>query len=135
LGDARYDEAADHFTAAVTSDTFLSNIIHRTYDDFVMVRQDSAYLTLLITECLVQLFGWDLESMVLTTHQKRCQAFLSAGKTDEALEAHNYMMDAIGESAKASCLEWSNGKFSVVLLAAYHTYPLFNQNSRNDVAR
>jgi hypothetical protein len=47
---------------------------------------------------------------MLTTHQKRCQAFLSAGKSDEALEAHKFMMDAIDEPMKASCLEWSNGK-------------------------
>jgi hypothetical protein len=56
--------------------------------------------------------------LLLTTHQKRCQAFLSAGKIDEALEAHKYMMDAIDETAKASCLDWSNGKLSVTLPAA-----------------
>jgi hypothetical protein len=72
-----------------------------------------AYLTLFITECFVQIFGWDLPSLLLTTHQKRCQAFLSAGKTDEALEAHKCMMDAIDDTAKASCLDWSNGKISV----------------------
>ncbi|KAG1812576.1 uncharacterized protein BJ212DRAFT_1370649, partial [Suillus subaureus] len=54
------------------------------------------------------LFGWDLLSVLLTTHQKRCQAFLSAGKRDEALEAHKYMMDTIDETTKASCLDWSN---------------------------
>ncbi|KAG1816648.1 hypothetical protein EV424DRAFT_1625404, partial [Suillus variegatus] len=42
---------------------------------------------------------------------KRCQTFLSAGKPDEALETHQYMMDAIDESAKADCLDWSNGEF------------------------
>jgi hypothetical protein len=47
-------------------------------------------------------------SLGVTTHQKQCQAFLSAGKPDEALEAHRYMMDAIDESAKVSCLDWSN---------------------------
>jgi hypothetical protein len=133
LGDARHDEAADHFTAAVNSDAFSSKNIHLIYDDFVVVRQDDAYLMLFITECFVQLFGWDGPPLLLTTHQKRCQAFISAGKTDEALEAHKNMMDAIDESAKASCLDWSNGKFSVTLLAAYHTYPHFIQNSRNDV--
>ncbi|KAG2113800.1 uncharacterized protein F5147DRAFT_34215 [Suillus discolor] len=46
--------------------------------------------------------------MLLTTHQKRCQAFLLAGKPDEALEAHKYMMDVIDETAKASCLDWFN---------------------------
>jgi hypothetical protein len=40
--DARHDEAADHFTAAVTSGAFSSKIIHRTYDDFIVVRQDDA---------------------------------------------------------------------------------------------
>jgi hypothetical protein len=56
--------------------------------------------------------------LLLTTHQKRCQALLSAGKSDEALEAHNYMMDAIDEFAKASCLDWSNGKSLMTSLAA-----------------
>jgi hypothetical protein len=59
---------------------------------------------LFMTECFVQLFGWDLEFMYLTTHQKRCQAFLSAGKPDEALEALRCMMNAMDEPAKASCL-------------------------------
>ncbi|KIK41304.1 hypothetical protein CY34DRAFT_218665 [Suillus luteus UH-Slu-Lm8-n1] len=87
---ARHDEAADHFTAAVNSSAFSSKLIHQRYED------------------LTVLFGWDLESLLLTTHQKRCQAFLSAGKSDEALEAHKYMMDAIDDSAKSSCLDWSN---------------------------
>jgi hypothetical protein len=59
---------------------------------------------LFMTACFVQLFGWDLEFMYLTTHQKRCQAFLSAGKPDEALEALQCMMNAMDEPAKASCL-------------------------------
>ncbi|KAG1896237.1 WD40-repeat-containing domain protein [Suillus fuscotomentosus] len=92
--DARHDEATEHFTAAVNSTAFSPQYIHLIYADFVM------------------LFGWDLESLLLTTHQKRCQAFLSAGKLDEALEAHKYMMDAIDDIAKGSCLNWSNGKSS-----------------------
>ncbi|KAG1887519.1 WD40-repeat-containing domain protein [Suillus fuscotomentosus] len=91
---ARHDEAADHFTAAVNSDALSSKYIHFAYQDLTM------------------LFGWDLESLLLTTHQKRCQAFLSAGKLDEALQAHKYMMDAIDDIVKASCLDWSNGKSS-----------------------
>ncbi|KAG1889108.1 uncharacterized protein F5891DRAFT_151619 [Suillus fuscotomentosus] len=87
---ARHDEAADHFTAAVNASALSSKIIHLIYEDLVM------------------LFGWDLRSLLLTTHQKRCQAFLSAGKLDEALKAHQYMMDAIDETAKASCHDWSN---------------------------
>ncbi|KAG1896010.1 WD40-repeat-containing domain protein [Suillus fuscotomentosus] len=87
---AHHDEAADHFTAAVNSDAFSSKYIYFAYQD------------------LTVLFGWDLESLLLTTHQKRCQAFLSAGKPDEALEAHKYMMDAIDDITKANCLNWSN---------------------------
>ncbi|KAG2125183.1 WD40-repeat-containing domain protein [Suillus bovinus] len=90
LDNARYDEAADHFTAAVNSGAFLSAFIDQTCQD------------------LVVLFGWDLESLCLTAHQKRCQAFLSASKPDEALQAHQCMMNAIDESTKASCLDWSN---------------------------
>ncbi|KIK41072.1 hypothetical protein CY34DRAFT_806482 [Suillus luteus UH-Slu-Lm8-n1] len=53
-------------------------------------------------------FNWELEARFLTTHQKRCQAFLSAGKPDKALEVYKYMMDTIDESTKTSCLVWSN---------------------------
>jgi hypothetical protein len=75
-----------------------------------MVRQYYAYIMPFVTSDFIQLFGWDLKSLLLTAHQKRCQAFLSAGKSDEALEAHKFMMDTIDDTAKASSLEWSNGK-------------------------
>jgi tetratricopeptide (TPR) repeat protein len=88
LGDAPYDEAVDHFTTAVNSSAFSSKCIHEIYEEIV-------------------LFGWILESLLLTAHQKRCQAFLAAGRSNEALEAYKYMMDAIDESAKAGCLDWS----------------------------
>ncbi|KAG2354882.1 hypothetical protein BDR07DRAFT_1427965 [Suillus spraguei] len=90
LSDARHNEAADHFTAAVNSSASISKYVLQAYED------------------LTVLFGWDLESLYLTAHQKRCQAFLSAGKPHESFEAYLYMMDAIDESAKASCLDWSN---------------------------
>ncbi|KAG1734822.1 heterokaryon incompatibility protein-domain-containing protein [Suillus lakei] len=61
-----------------------------------------------IINCLVQLFGLDLESLWLTAHQKRCQALLSAGKHEDGLKSHKTMMDAIDETTKASCLDWSN---------------------------
>ncbi|KAG1790602.1 uncharacterized protein HD556DRAFT_1488069 [Suillus plorans] len=96
---AHHDEAADHFTAAVNSDALSSKYIHFLYQD------------------LTVLFGWDLESLLFTTHQKRCQAFLSAGKPDQALHAHKYMMDAIDETATTSCLDWSNGEFYVLCAA------------------
>jgi hypothetical protein len=113
LGDARLDEAADHFTAAVNVGAPSSKFI-QTYEDLTVVRQDViACIMLFINKCFLQLFGWDLQALCLTAHQKRCHAFLSAGKPDKALEAYKYMMDAIGESAKASCLLWSNGKSAV----------------------
>ncbi|KAG2743238.1 hypothetical protein P692DRAFT_201795091 [Suillus brevipes Sb2] len=87
---SRHDEAADHFTAAVNAGALSSTFIHQIFED------------------LTVLFGWDLQTLCLTAHQKRCQAFLLAGKPDKALEAHKYMMDTIDESAKASCLVWSN---------------------------
>ncbi|KAG1799939.1 uncharacterized protein HD556DRAFT_1439606 [Suillus plorans] len=124
---AHHDEAADHFTAAMHSDAFSSKYIH------------------LVCQDLTVLFGWDLESLLLTTHQKRCQAFLSASKPDEALNAHKYMTDAMDETAKASCLDWSNGD---VLCAAngnsalaandydkaiYLYSAIINSNSASDV--
>jgi hypothetical protein len=78
------------------------------------VRRYNASEISFITACFIQLFGWILESLLLTAHQKRCQAFLAAGRSNEALEAYKYMMDAIDESAKAGCLDWSYGKSSVI---------------------
>jgi hypothetical protein len=79
-----------------------------------MVRQnDIAYIMLFTNKRFVQLFGWDLKALCLTAHQKRCQAFLSAGKPDKALQALIYMLDTIDETAKASCLVWSNGKSAI----------------------
>ncbi|KAG2113754.1 uncharacterized protein F5147DRAFT_834759 [Suillus discolor] len=129
LDGARYDEAADHFTAAVNSTAFSSRYIHLTYEDLTM------------------LFGWDLKSLLLIAHKKRCQAFLSAGKLDKALEAHEYMMNAVDESTKASCLDWSNGEFYVLCAAngdsalavndydkAIYLYSaVINSNSASDV--
>jgi hypothetical protein len=114
LGDARLDEAGDHFTAAVNAGAPSSKSIHQTYEDLTVVRHDDiACIMFLINNCFVQLFGWDLEALLLTPHQKRCQAFLSAGEPDKALEAHRYMMETMDKSAKASCLVWSNGKSAV----------------------
>jgi tetratricopeptide (TPR) repeat protein len=90
LNGTRYDEAVDQFTAALSSNSLSSKSdIHEVYED------------------LVVLFGWDLKSLWLTAHQKRCQAFLSAHKVDEALESHKSMMDDIDETTKTSCLDWS----------------------------
>jgi hypothetical protein len=90
LDGTRHDEAADHFSVAVNSGAFSSKHIHLIYED------------------LTVLFGWDIKSLCLTAHQNRCQAFLLAGKPDEALEAHKSMMDTLDESAKTTCVDWSN---------------------------
>jgi hypothetical protein len=117
LDGARHDEAADHFTAAVNSTAFSSKSIHQTYEDLMTVCQDDTYISLFV----IEYFGHcsaGISSPCCSRHQKRCQAFLSAGKTDDALEAHKYMMDAIDEPGKDGWLEWSNGKFSVTSPAA-----------------
>ncbi|KAG2143535.1 uncharacterized protein EDB93DRAFT_1251951 [Suillus bovinus] len=95
-----YDEAADHFTAAVDSGALSSTSdIHEIYEDLIV--------------SLVQLFGWDLKSVWLTVHQKRCHALLWAGKLNDAMASYRYMMDNIDETTKVSCLECINGKSRV----------------------
>ncbi|OAX39463.1 WD40 repeat-like protein [Rhizopogon vinicolor AM-OR11-026] len=85
-------EAADHFTAAVNTGTFLSkSAIHSKYEEFVV------------------LFGCDFTSLWQTANQKRCHALLRAGKLAEVFEAYRYMTDMSDEATKASCLEWSLG--------------------------
>ncbi|KAG2157956.1 uncharacterized protein EDB93DRAFT_1100758 [Suillus bovinus] len=44
---------------------------------------------------------------------KRCDALLQADKLLDAIESYRFLMDDIDEKAKASCLEWSNGKSRV----------------------
>ncbi|KAG0706967.1 hypothetical protein DFH29DRAFT_97735 [Suillus ampliporus] len=87
---AHYDEAADHFAAAVKSCSFSSTLrTHYLYEDFVV------------------LFGWDFESLWLTAHQKQCQVLLSAGRLDDALESLRHMMEIVDETTKVACLDWS----------------------------
>ncbi|KAG2356060.1 hypothetical protein BDR07DRAFT_1613333 [Suillus spraguei] len=88
---ARYDEAAEHFTAAINCSTLSSKLdMHHIYED------------------LVVLFGWDLESLWLTAHQKRCDALLCAGRLQDAMKSYRCMMDASDDITEANCLEWSN---------------------------
>ncbi|KAG2345397.1 hypothetical protein BDR05DRAFT_998531 [Suillus weaverae] len=97
--EARHSDAANHFTAAVNTSGSSSKLaIHSRYEDFVV------------------LFGWDLKSLWETANKKRCLALLQANRLGEALEAHRYMMDKCDESTKANCLDWSTGKFSVMLI-------------------
>ncbi|KAG1793189.1 uncharacterized protein HD556DRAFT_525147 [Suillus plorans] len=91
LDGARHDEAAVHFTAAIDCSNLPSKSdIDEIYED------------------LVVLFGWDLKSLWLTAHQKRCDALLLAGKLQDAVRSYRYMMDSIDETTRAICLEWSN---------------------------
>lgn len=66
-----------------------------------------------ITKSLVQLFDWNLKSLWLTSCQKRCDALLQADKLLDAIKSYRFLMDDIDKKAKASCLEWSNGKSRV----------------------
>jgi tetratricopeptide (TPR) repeat protein len=93
LNGGRHSEAADHFTAAVKTCAFISQLdIHSKYQDFVV------------------LFGWDLKSLWKNANQKKCDALLRAGRLGEAVESHRYMMDMSDGTTKANCLEWSTSK-------------------------
>ncbi|KAG2049768.1 hypothetical protein BDR06DRAFT_961027, partial [Suillus hirtellus] len=100
LDGAHHDEATVHFTATLNcSNLPLKLNIHEIYED------------------LVVLFGWDLKSLWLTAHQKRCDALLRAGELQDAVRSYQYMMDHIDKTTKASCLEWSKGKSGVLNVA------------------
>ncbi|KAG2346036.1 HET-domain-containing protein [Suillus weaverae] len=90
LDDARHNEAAGHFTAAVNTIDFTSvSAIHSKYDIFVVI------------------FGWDLKSLWLTAHQNWCRSLFLAGRLAEALKSYKHMMDESDKATKASCLDWS----------------------------
>ncbi|OAX39466.1 WD40 repeat-like protein [Rhizopogon vinicolor AM-OR11-026] len=85
-------EAADHFTAAVNTGTFLSkSAVHSKYEEFVV------------------LFGCDFASLWQTANQKRCHALLRAGKLAEVFEACQFMADMSDETTRADSLNWSIG--------------------------
>ncbi|KAG1785862.1 uncharacterized protein HD556DRAFT_1450301 [Suillus plorans] len=93
LDGARYDEAADHFTAALDSrDPSSKSNIHEIYED------------------LVVLFGWDLKSTWQKAHHKRCDALLRAGKLQDAVKSYQHVMTSTDEITNADCLDWSNGE-------------------------
>ncbi|KAG2335872.1 hypothetical protein BDR05DRAFT_971370 [Suillus weaverae] len=100
LDDARRNEAAGHFIAAVNAINFPStSAIHSKYDIFVV------------------LFGWDIKSLWRTAHQNWCHELLQAGRLPEAIKAYRYMMDRADEATKACCLDWSTGKSSMLYAA------------------
>ncbi|KAG2127933.1 uncharacterized protein EDB93DRAFT_1109118 [Suillus bovinus] len=109
----RYNEAVDHFTAAVNASAFFhKSPIHSTYDEFVM------------------LFGWDLKSLWQNANQKQCRALLRAGRIAAAIESYQSTMDKSGEDMKARLGAWFTGSFhtvkrllpltSRVIAATYH---------------
>jgi hypothetical protein len=71
----------------------------------------------------VQLFGWDLKSLWQDANKKRCLALLQASRLEEALEAHQFMMDKCDESTKANSLDWSTGKFSAMSITLQSSPP------------
>ncbi|KAG1730183.1 hypothetical protein EDB19DRAFT_1913005 [Suillus lakei] len=91
VDDARHNDAAEHFAAAVNSST-LSSIpaIHPMYEDFVV------------------LFGWNLKSLWQNAHQKWCDALLRAGRLEDALESYRHMMDK-AFTEECSALYLANG--------------------------
>ncbi|KIK45230.1 hypothetical protein CY34DRAFT_801852 [Suillus luteus UH-Slu-Lm8-n1] len=90
LDGARYNDAADHFAAAVNGGSCWSkSTLQSQYKDFVV------------------LFGWDLESLWQTANENLCHTLLHAGRLSEALESYRYMMDMSDETTRANCLRWS----------------------------
>jgi hypothetical protein len=117
--DGRYSEAADRLDDSVSSITDL--FPRRTLWEpklmiFTIVRYyETEYDTYTDLTCIAQLFGWDLDSLWKTIHQKRCDAFLRAGRVVEAVESIQYMMSMIDDATKECCLEWSTGECIRVL--------------------
>src|SRR6267154_3950936 len=82
-----------------------------------------------ISNCvLVQLFGWDLKSLWQTASKHWCHVLLRAGRLAEAHESYRYMMDISDDAMKASCLDWSIGKYSVAS-PCYNSHPHLTQLS------
>ncbi|KAG1771660.1 WD40-repeat-containing domain protein [Suillus placidus] len=98
--DGRYSEAADRLDDNVSSITDLFS--RRTFFEPRMM-------------IFTVLFGWDLDSLWQTIHQRRCDAFLRSGRVVEAVESIQYMMSMIDDAAKECCLEWSTGECIRVL--------------------
>ena len=109
-------EAADHFTAAVNTGTFLTKSpIDSKYEDFVVVRCHYTRVVFsVLSMCFLQLFGCDFTSLWQTANKKRCHALLRAGRLVEVFDAVQYMADMSDEAMKASFLDWSIGKYSVM---------------------
>ncbi|KAG2130199.1 uncharacterized protein EDB93DRAFT_86559 [Suillus bovinus] len=97
LDGARYNEAVEHFTAAVNASAFFyKSPIHLTYDEFVA------------------LFGWNLKSLWQTANQQQCYALFRAGSFGAAIESYQSIMDKIDDDMKGNFRVWFTGKHSVI---------------------
>ncbi|KAG2033235.1 WD40-repeat-containing domain protein [Suillus americanus] len=95
----RYSEAADKLTASIATVTRL----------FLRTAHLEPRLKI-----FTSLFGWDLDSLWQTVNERRCDAFLHAGRLIEAVESHQYMISMTDDVAKDSFLDWSTGNYSRV---------------------
>ncbi|KAG1800188.1 uncharacterized protein HD556DRAFT_1439046 [Suillus plorans] len=89
LKNGQYSEAADQFTASITGLFLHPTLLEPRLKIFTV------------------LFGWDLDSLWETISQRRCDAFLLAGRVIEAVESFQYMMNMVNEAGKGSRIEWS----------------------------
>ncbi|KAG2360084.1 hypothetical protein BDR07DRAFT_1413286 [Suillus spraguei] len=87
LDGARYNEAVEHFTAAVNASTFFYKLpIHLTYDKFVA-------------------------SLWQTANQQQCYALLRAGRSGAAIESYQSIMDKADEDVMADICAGFNGEY------------------------
>ncbi|KAG2131540.1 WD40-repeat-containing domain protein [Suillus cothurnatus] len=91
-----YSEAADKLTASIATVTRL--FLH------------TAHLEPRL-KIFTLLFGWDLDSLWQTVNERRCDAFLHAGRLAEAVESHQYMISMIDDVAEDSFLDWSTSNY------------------------
>ncbi|KAG2364271.1 heterokaryon incompatibility protein-domain-containing protein [Suillus spraguei] len=97
LNDARHSEAVDYFTVATNTDAFSSKpAIHSIYED------------------LFVLFGWDIQSLWEIANQKLCDTLLCLGRFQDAIKSYCRMMDTSDEITRASSLDWSTGRSSIM---------------------
>lgn len=86
----------------------------RTYVWYVDMMQP--LMPLMSNWCFMQLFGWDIESSWKIANQKRCNALVQLSRFRDAVVSYHHMMDMSDEITQASCLDWSTGRSSIILL-------------------
>ncbi|KAG2353052.1 hypothetical protein BDR07DRAFT_1465904 [Suillus spraguei] len=109
-----YNEAAEHFTAVVNCSALSSKSdIHDIYED------------------LIVLFGWDLKSLWLTAHQKKCDALLRVGRLQDVVKSYRFLVE-MSDDKKTDCLDWPNGKSGVRNVARLQSSPAFHLALREE---